>query len=257
MQRGHEHLRCVAALVLPGRVALGLVNLPGHVEMRIAMSRSLLGHGGAYGPRGSGLRLGILMGRASMGSSGAATAEREDVGKLLALIDLSTRMIEAQDEEEVLSLVSESISPLVSCRLVAAYRVHNAELIATMARPEPWQLIEHQLKGLNGLAGAVGLGDNRWAWAYPLRRFDDTLGYFVVDSDVVPSVFQRSLLELVAHQAALALRNVARCRQSRVRAGRCRSHSAAQRGVGHPSQHAALSAAANPRDHRARPGRRE
>lgn len=145
------------------------------------------------------------------GSSGGDESEslREQVTNLEALLALSMRMSDEEDEESILRLAESAIPSLARCRLVGAHLADGGWRMPADAAVDA-QLrddIDIQLAVVGEAGGAIAVGQDTWGGAFPLRSLGHHFGYLVVIAASEPSPAAQFLLRVLAQQAGVALGN--------------------------------------------------
>jgi serine phosphatase RsbU (regulator of sigma subunit)/anti-sigma regulatory factor (Ser/Thr protein kinase) len=134
---------------------------------------------------------------------------RDQLSNLQGLLTLSMLMTESTHEDQILSLAATSVPSLSGCRVVGVYLDEEGwQAEVTHLSPEHVRAeVETQLSTLGPSGGTVAIPGQAWAWALPLRRIQDHIGYFVVAASEAPSQATQFLLRVLAQQAGVALAN--------------------------------------------------
>ncbi|MFF3373789.1 SpoIIE family protein phosphatase [Streptomyces sp. NPDC002680] len=155
--------------------------------------------------------------------------QRDQLSNLQGLLMLSMLMTESGSEEKILSLAAASVPSLSSCRAVGVYLDEDGWqagvtlLSAEHVRAET----EAQLRSLGTSSGPVEIPGHAWAWALPLRRIQEHIGYFVVAASESPSQATQFLLRVLAQQTGVALANARLHTAERAKAEQLRRANAA------------------------------
>ena len=134
---------------------------------------------------------------------------REQLSNLQALLALSMRMTDSEDEEKILRLAGTAVPSLARCRLVGAYLADDG-WHATKASAADAQLraeVEMQLAVVSTAGGAIAVGREEWGWAFPLRSLGRHFGFLAVTGADEPSPAEQFLLRVLAQQTGVALAN--------------------------------------------------
>ena len=161
-------------------------------------------------------------------SDGAASLElREQLSSLQALLGLSMRMTDSDDEDLILHLAATAVPSLSRCQLVGAHldeggwREGRADVDAALAVD-----LEAQFAVLSTAGGGIGVLHEAWGWAYPLRSLDGHFGYLVVSAGAEPTSAQQFVLRVLAQQTGVALANARLHTRERARATELRAANA-------------------------------
>jgi sugar diacid utilization regulator len=133
---------------------------------------------------------------------------REQLSHLQALLALSMRMTDSEDEEKILRLAATAVPSLARCRLIGAYVVDDG-WHATKASAADAQLraeIEMQLAVVSTAGGAIAVG-GKWGWAFPLRSLGRHFGFLAVTGADEPSPAEQFVLRVLAQQTGVAVAN--------------------------------------------------
>jgi DNA-binding PucR family transcriptional regulator len=134
---------------------------------------------------------------------------REQLSNLQALLALSMRMTDREDEDEILRLAGTAVPSLARCRLVGVHladegwQVPRVDSAAEQLRAD----VEIQLAGVGTAGGAIAVGDSEWGWAFPLRSVGRHFGFLVVSADAEPAAGEQFLLRVLTQQTGVALAN--------------------------------------------------
>jgi sugar diacid utilization regulator len=144
----------------------------------------------------------------SAGAPESDEAERERLSNLQGLLRLSMLMIESGDEHKILHLAMSSVPSLGRCRSEGVALVGDWWQVAgdTVAQLIP-AAVATQLDRAGYLGGPVTIEGSGWGWAFPLGGLGDQIGHLVVSGEGEPSIGERFLLQLLAHQTGVALAN--------------------------------------------------
>ncbi|MEA3185898.1 MAG: hypothetical protein QOJ74_2375 [Ilumatobacteraceae bacterium] len=150
---------------------------------------------------------------------------RDQLSSLQALLVLSMRMTDSEDEGQILSLAAAAVPSFARCRLFGAYlanggwRVTSDVCTETQARTE----VDVQLAVLSAAGGALGVMQQSWGWAYPLRSVAGHFGFLAVSADAEPSAGEQFLLRVLAQQIGVALASALHHAQQRAQASDLRT----------------------------------
>jgi sugar diacid utilization regulator len=135
-------------------------------------------------------------------------AVRDRQSSLQGLQLLSILMIDSRDERQILHLALSSVPSFGHSRPEGAALAGGQWLAAagTATRPLPAGLAR-QLTKAGELGGPVAIDGRGWGWAFPLGGLDDQLGFLVVSAASHAPAGERFLLQVLAHQAGVALAN--------------------------------------------------
>src|SRR3954451_395367 len=137
-------------------------------------------------------------------------ALRDHFSSLQALLALALLMTESGDENKLLHLAASALPSLVRGRMEGVQLLEGG-WVAT-AGDEGWgavrSKVEIQLADLDQAGGPLALGDEPWAWAFPLRSLEGHFGFLVVSADAEPTDADQCLLRGLAQQVSIALANV-------------------------------------------------
>src|SRR5690348_16495188 len=117
-------------------------------------------------------------------------------------------MIESGNERQILDLALSSVPSFAGCRPegVAVADDEWQRAGETVPRTVPAELAT-QLDRVGHLGGPLAIEQWAWAYAFPLGGFGDQIGHLVVSGEGDPSIGERFLLQLLAHQTGVALAN--------------------------------------------------
>ncbi|MET0578611.1 MAG: helix-turn-helix domain-containing protein [Ilumatobacteraceae bacterium] len=134
---------------------------------------------------------------------------REQLSNLQALLALSMRMTDSEDEEKILRLAGTAVPSLSRCRLVGAHLVDDGWHMASDGSAGAWVRadVDVQLAVVSATGGAVAVGHDEWGWAFPLRSLGRHLGFLVVSAYAEPTAAEQFLLRVLAQQTGVALAN--------------------------------------------------
>jgi len=134
---------------------------------------------------------------------------RDQLSGLQALLALSMRMTDSNDETQILRLASTAVPSLGRCRMVGAHLSddgwHPPPESPGQAQQRSEVAAELAVVGVTG--GAIAVGGEEWGWAYPLRSPGYHLGYLAVSADAEPSRPEQFVLRVLAQQTGIALAN--------------------------------------------------
>ncbi|MET0144291.1 MAG: helix-turn-helix domain-containing protein [Ilumatobacteraceae bacterium] len=134
---------------------------------------------------------------------------REQLSNLQALLALSMRMTDSEDEERILRLAGTAVPSLARCRLVGAHLADDGWYMAEdgSAETQVRADVEVQLAVVSTAGGAIAVGHAEWGWAFPLRSVGRHLGFLAVSADAEPTAPEQFLLRVLAQQTGVALAN--------------------------------------------------
>ena len=134
---------------------------------------------------------------------------REQLSNLQALLALSMRMTDSEDEEKILRLAGTAVPSLARCRLVGAHLADDGWHVASdgSAEAQVRADVEMQLAVVSTAGGAIAVGHGEWGWAFPLRSLGRHLGFLAVSADAEPTAAEQFLLRVLAQQTGVALAN--------------------------------------------------
>ena len=134
---------------------------------------------------------------------------REQLSNLQALLALSMRMTDSEDEEKILRLAGTAVPSLARCRLVGAHLADDGWHVASdgPAEAQVRADVEMQLAVVSTAGGAIAVGHGEWGWAFPLRSLGRHLGFLAVSADAEPTAAEQFLLRVLAQQTGVALAN--------------------------------------------------
>ena len=145
-------------------------------------------------------------------TSGGAESDlplREQLSNLQALLVLSMRMTDSEDEEKILRLAATAVPSLARCRLVGAHLADDGWHVASggSAEAQVRADVEMQLAVVSTAGGVIAVGHGEWGWAFPLRSLGRHLGFLAVSSATEATVAEQFLLRVLAQQTGVALAN--------------------------------------------------
>jgi sugar diacid utilization regulator len=134
---------------------------------------------------------------------------REQLSSLQALLALSMRMTDTEDERQILGLTGTAVPSLARCRLLGAFLVDDGWQLASadIAEVEVLADVETQLAVVGTAGGAITVGRDEWGWAFSLRSLGAHFGYLAVSADAEPTTGEQFLLRVLAQQAGVTLAN--------------------------------------------------
>ena len=134
---------------------------------------------------------------------------REQLSSLQALLALSMRMTDTEDERQILRLTGTAVPSLARCRLLGAFLVDDGWQLASADTAEAELLadVETQLAVVGTAGGAITVGRDEWGWAFSLRSLGAHFGYLAVSADAEPTTGEQFLLRVLAQQAGVTLAN--------------------------------------------------
>ncbi|MEY2580847.1 MAG: hypothetical protein QOE09_696 [Ilumatobacteraceae bacterium] len=147
-------------------------------------------------------------------------ALRDQLSNLQALLVLSMRMTDTEDENQIFNLAATAVPSLARCRLFGAHLADGEWRVTSEASSSAQSRVdmEAQLAVLSSAGGAVSIAQERWAWAYPLRSLAGHFGFLTVSADAEPSPGEQFLLRVLAQQTGVALSNASHHAHQRARA---------------------------------------
>jgi DNA-binding PucR family transcriptional regulator len=142
-------------------------------------------------------------------SDEADLALREQLSSLQALVALSMRMTDSDDEALILRLAGTAVPSLASCRLVGIHLTEEGWRAAPDDAVEAQLLadVETQLAIVTRAGGAISVGHEAWGWAFPLRSISGHFGFLIVSADAEPLPGAQFLLRVLSQQTGVALAN--------------------------------------------------
>lgn len=134
---------------------------------------------------------------------------REQLSSLQALLALAMRMTDTEDQDQILRLAATAVPALSRCRLIGAYHSEDGWHVKAFdaADRQAREDLEAQFAVLSAAGGAIGVGRERWAWAFPLRSLGSQFGFLAVAADAEPVPGELFLLRVLAQQTGVALAN--------------------------------------------------
>lgn len=134
---------------------------------------------------------------------------REQLSSLQALLALSMRMTDTEDEQQILRLTGTAVPSLACCRLLGAFLIDDGWRLASAdtAAVDMLADVETQLAVVGPAGGAITVGSDRWGWAFSLRSLGAHFGYLAVSADAAPAPGEQFLLRVLAQQAGVTLAN--------------------------------------------------
>jgi sugar diacid utilization regulator len=134
---------------------------------------------------------------------------RDHLSSLQGLLVLSMLMTESGDERHIVHLASTSVPSLGHGRLRGVYLSDGGWQATTgpCTEAEVRADLEVQLAALSSAGGRLGVADEAWGWAFPLRSLEGSFGYLVVSADRDPETTEQFLLRVLAQQTGIALAN--------------------------------------------------
>ena len=142
-------------------------------------------------------------------AAGKSPGPEERLSSLQALLALSMRMTDTEDERQILHLAGTAVPFARACRLLGAFLV---ETDGSWCRPTPPRrelladvetqlaVVGHRRRGHRRRSRTVGLG-------LQLRSLGAHFGYLAVSADAEPTAGEQFLLRVLAQQAGVALAN--------------------------------------------------
>lgn len=176
--------------------------------------------------RGTVMRRPALAGSRGNGGNPA----REQLSALRSMLVLAMLLTQQDSQDTILNVVANAIESLERFQLKGIYfdgrwqdvRVPGRE--AANAGPSHTGVATAALPPGGGQVELAGLP---WAWAYPLSSPHGPAGYLIVGSAEPPAESERFLLQVLAHQAAVALANAHLHHRDRARAAELQAASLA------------------------------
>jgi sugar diacid utilization regulator len=134
---------------------------------------------------------------------------RDQLSSLQGLLVLSMLMTESGDVRQILHLATTSIPSLGCCNLGGVHLLDSGWQAAAppYTRSDVRATVEAQLGLLGGGGGMLTVPDEQWAWAFPLRALEGSIGHLVVAAPQQPSGSEQFLLRVLAQQTGVALVN--------------------------------------------------
>ena len=136
---------------------------------------------------------------------------RDQLSSLRGLLVLSMLMTESGDEQQILHLAATSVPSFARCRATGLFLADTGWCLP-VTDIERREAVRAQLDLLGRGGGHVTLGagddgDDRWAWALPLRGLGGTAGHLIVTAESEPSEYEQFLLQALVQQTGVALAN--------------------------------------------------
>ncbi|HEV7829466.1 MAG TPA: helix-turn-helix domain-containing protein [Pseudonocardiaceae bacterium] len=134
---------------------------------------------------------------------------RDQLSSLQGLLVLSMLMTESEDVRQILHLAATSVPSLGCCHLGGVHLSDSGWQTAAppYTEPEVRAAVDAQL-GLLGVGGGMlAVPNEQWAWAFPLRGLEGSIGHLVVAAPRQPSASEQFLLRVLAQQTGVALVN--------------------------------------------------
>ena len=137
------------------------------------------------------------------------TALRNQLSSLQGLLVLSMLLTESRDEDRIINLASTSVRSLANCELRGVFRIDEGwtATAGPCLDPDVRAEVEAQFAVMSEVGGAVGIPDEPWTWAFPLRSLAGHAGFLVVGGDFEPPTPEQFLLRVLAQQMGIALAN--------------------------------------------------
>ena len=137
------------------------------------------------------------------------TALRNQLSSLQGLLVLSMLLTESRDEDRIINLASTSVRSLANCDLRGVFRIDEGwtATAGPCLEPDVRAEVEAQFAVMSEVGGAVGIPDEPWTWAFPLRSLAGHAGFLVVGGDAEPPTPEQFLLRVLAQQMGIALAN--------------------------------------------------
>ena len=133
---------------------------------------------------------------------------RQELSSLRGLLAMSILMMERRDERDVLHLSATAVASLVRSRTFGVHVVGSGwEPATTNATDGGLARVAAQLDRCPPTGGAVEVGGEGWAWAFPLRTVEELIGHLVVAGSAAPSPAELMLLRSLAQQTGIAIAN--------------------------------------------------
>jgi sugar diacid utilization regulator len=135
---------------------------------------------------------------------------REQLSNLQALLVLSMRMTDCEDESQILNLAVSAVPSLAHC-LLFGVRLGDGVWTSTSEDDGAAQVrvdVDAQFAVLGPAGGAVAILHHLWGWAYPLRSLGGHFGFLAVFAEAEPVPGEQFLLRVLAQQTGVALANV-------------------------------------------------
>ncbi|HEX8758376.1 MAG TPA: helix-turn-helix domain-containing protein [Pseudonocardiaceae bacterium] len=134
---------------------------------------------------------------------------RDQLSSLQGLLVLSMLMTESGDVQQIVHLATTSIPSLGCCHLGGIHLLDSGWQAAAppFTRSDVRATAEAQLGVLGGGGGMLTVPDEQWAWAFPLRGLEGSIGHLVVAAPQQPSASEQFLLRVLAQQTGVAVVN--------------------------------------------------
>jgi sugar diacid utilization regulator len=146
---------------------------------------------------------------------------REQLSALRSLLVLAMLLTQQDSQGTIVNVVANAVESLGRFQLMGIYfdgrwqDVQASGRAAATAGPPPAGVTT---AGLPPGGVQVELAGLPWAWAYPLSSPNGPAGYLVMAAAEPPAESERFLLQVLAHQAAVALANAHLQRRERAQA---------------------------------------
>jgi sugar diacid utilization regulator len=142
------------------------------------------------------------------GPQATTTELREQLSNLQGLLLLSMLMTESNDEGKIVHLATSSVPSFGNARAVGVYLPDAGWHRNAAACPdfELRDMIERQLRALDGDGGVIEVPGESFAMALPLRSLGTHLGYCIIGGQE-PSPAEHFLLRVLVQQTGVALGN--------------------------------------------------
>jgi sugar diacid utilization regulator len=135
-------------------------------------------------------------------------AVRDRLSDLQGLLLLSMLMIESGYERQILYLALSSVPSFGRFRPEGVTLGDDEWQPAGETDPRPIPVeVATQLDRVGHLGGPLAIEDWAWAYAFPLGGLGDQIGHLVVSGEGEPTIGERFLLQLLAHETGVALAN--------------------------------------------------
>ena len=131
---------------------------------------------------------------------------RAQISQLYSMFVLSTIMINARNEEDILNLAVTSV-PALGAFVAAAVFLRKGDSLIRASLAAHNGTRRRSIGVIAPAGGAVSVGGRAWGWAFPLHSAAGVRGYLVVCSEQAPDQNERFLLSVLAQQSAVALEN--------------------------------------------------
>lgn len=144
--------------------------------------------------------------------SESRSALHDQLSSLRGLLALSMLMTHRRRPDEIVHLATSAVPALVSARALGAHltfgdgaRWHSTS--GGLEQPATRADVLAQLQRLPRQGGPLVIADSPWAWAFGLLSPTESIGFFIVASDVAPTDADLLLLRSLAQQTGIALAN--------------------------------------------------